>query len=691
MVTFTRAFRCRRLASAARSPSLAGTKDDEALDHAQALQDDAEHHVEYKSDGTRSFAVQTMYRESAAQTDPYSPEFYLEPGKKPPEVLQLAHLKYGGQPGKSLPAGRAEIEAIELARRRARIEASLPPTTDEASFEIRRTLMEHLELAAFQARENEIDTAHEDKLAVVEQQLRAREAEREFVAEQRVEEMRRKFEAEKEASLAIIANKRIKLLRKMGKQRQQHETHIDMLTGTGAFVGVSSGSAGGASKGRKTTRDIIAEYADYGSRVYAPSVKEGRFPDKLRAAAKLEVRAVELETANGLSDLTQTLPSTAFNPTIIRPDIVKATTSGARQQEAIAKDLERVHEAIAAVKAGKSTVAVENEDVPAWRKPKPVIQRPKTPTFDQEDEGVDDVEVELALLLMQTLLRGRAVQNVMFEGKERRLELIHEMRADLLTSDAVAIIEKDEAARKKDDDGQIGRNAVVDTATGEVTSATLDFFSKELVRQQEMQNVAAAAAIADEERRKREAAETALRRAEFIARSKQEEIARQLRSIHSSTASTLIESIIAQSIDDAASAVAALEAEIRHRMLGPILDDLEAVYQPPSTTSMVADLVSSVVVPAVNIELKDTAAVVEDSHFAAASSDAVAVATAATMRHMLDADEAALQGTCDSDLMPAVEGTESSANADAQIDASAVDALPESESHQPKTEIEVED
>lgn len=34
----------------------------------------------------------------------------------------------------------------------------------------------------------------------------------------------------------------------------------------------------------------------------------------------------------------------------------------------------------------------------------------------------------LAVLLLQKLIRGRAVQNVMFEGKERRKELIRELR-----------------------------------------------------------------------------------------------------------------------------------------------------------------------------------------------------------------------------------------------------------------------
>lgn len=34
-----------------------------------------------------------------------------------------------------------------------------------------------------------------------------------------------------------------------------------------------------------------------------------------------------------------------------------------------------------------------------------------------------------AIILLQRLIRGRAIQNMMFEGKEKRLDLIAELRA----------------------------------------------------------------------------------------------------------------------------------------------------------------------------------------------------------------------------------------------------------------------
>ena len=43
---------------------------------------------------TRTVFVQTDYRDSEAQTDPYTPEYVIRPGSQP-ELLTLATLSYG--------------------------------------------------------------------------------------------------------------------------------------------------------------------------------------------------------------------------------------------------------------------------------------------------------------------------------------------------------------------------------------------------------------------------------------------------------------------------------------------------------------------------------------------------------------------------------------------------------------------
>lgn len=93
--------------------------------------------------GTVDASVQTMFRESEAQTDPYTPQVTLNASKPTPEVLMLEGMTFA----RGLPAGLTEVKMVELARKRRAAEDALPPSTDEASVALRMQLLEALEQA----------------------------------------------------------------------------------------------------------------------------------------------------------------------------------------------------------------------------------------------------------------------------------------------------------------------------------------------------------------------------------------------------------------------------------------------------------------------------------------------------------------------------------------------------------------
>ena len=104
-----------------------------------------------------------------------------------------------------------------------------------------------------------------------------------------------------------LQSRRIKTLRKLGKLRRETEAHVDMLTGTGSFAGVTPATAAAAAsgKGRKATRDIIADYVDYGSSVYAPLRREGRHVDRVRSAVRLDAEALAAVETASLAQISQ--------------------------------------------------------------------------------------------------------------------------------------------------------------------------------------------------------------------------------------------------------------------------------------------------------------------------------------------------------------------------------------------------
>lgn len=197
-------------------------------------------------------------------------------------MLTIKDLFYG----KGLPASMAEMELIEQMREKRAFENALPPTSDEACFILRRRLMEDQEVREWNKREDDIKRLQNERLNLLQSALVERERDNEERHAHRTEEIRLKKTEIKERALAKIQRKRIKVLRKMYKARKNIEV-----------------------KGAK--RDIIEDYANFGSAVYAPITRDGLSLDK--KANKYEVQPEALSTYQGLQDLNRTLPNKIFD------------------------------------------------------------------------------------------------------------------------------------------------------------------------------------------------------------------------------------------------------------------------------------------------------------------------------------------------------------------------------------------
>lgn len=225
--------------------------------------------------------VQTIYRDSEAQTVPYTPKFIVPEGHEP-EVLLLKKFTYDN----GLPLGKKEIEMIEYARAKRDMEINLPPFTDEASLLLRKKLMEKQEMKEYKLRETEIDAQRDLKLQELERALIEREESNEFMTSQRLESVRLVRMEEREKILIKIRNKRIKALRRLAHQRNV----TDPILSDG------------------TRRDIINDYFDKGSKVYAPNRREGQEPIQVSEKYDVGSRTVPLDNMNNIISLENTIP-----------------------------------------------------------------------------------------------------------------------------------------------------------------------------------------------------------------------------------------------------------------------------------------------------------------------------------------------------------------------------------------------
>lgn len=510
----------------------------------------------------KTVEIQTDYRESGTQTDPFTPDYVIERGQTP-EVLTIAHLNYG----RGLPASMAEMELIEQMREKRAFENALPPTSDEACFTLRRKLMEEQEFREWGKREDDIKRLQNERLNLLQSALVEREKESEDNHARRIEDIRLKKTEDKEKAVAKIQRKRIKVLRKMFKARKNLDN-----------------------KGAK--RDIIQEYSNFGSIVYAPITRDGLSLDKL--ASKYEVQPDALSTYQGVTELSESLPSrllkTKTDVNKMKSVFKKNLTRNQRQhQAALAKmqvNIDKIYETKdeEELKKDHEQKKYKNEFVRPDTPERP--NRRKTQTAEQYFESYK------AALLLQRLIRGRAEQNMMFEGKEKRLDLIAELR----------ITEEWRQASDQQEERNIIQNyqervldGVAEGLQAELIASTMEELSKELVRFKQERKIAAMVHMAEQDRRRREAEESGRRQAENILTQREDYLFKELMSVHQGRVDNYLQNIISNAVDDASTKQAYDEAKLKVQRLNKILDKMEQKKNKPEM--IVKDLMSSFLIP----------------------------------------------------------------------------------------------
>ncbi|XP_055072320.2 cilia- and flagella-associated protein 91 isoform X1 [Misgurnus anguillicaudatus] len=537
----------------------------------------------------RSVGVQTDYRESETQTDPYTPDYVLRPGTAPPELLTLATLTWG----RGLPAGLAEVEMIERARMKRAWEKTLPPLDDLTQLEKRRRMMEEMERKEWAYREHEIEKMQEARLTLLKELLRQRQEKQENVIVERLDQSFSQHQKEKEAQLKKIHNDYVVSMRKLLSKRKNVE-------------------------GKLERRDIIKDYSDYGSQTYAPLSRTGQLPERNSNVVKSHF----LNTYQGLLELEAGLPSSVMEPQIEvpKPKMTKGFISRSARREL---ELMKIHKAL----KEEEVWVEEKKPLRFLFKMEKPVPRPPSPVVDGPPEG--DEEKELAVIFLQKLLRGRSTQNQMFEGKQKRLELIQELR----TTHALQREGQEEKEAEKQvtlalqSERDIHHERVsqiescIDGLSGEVIVDMLDFLSKELIRLQEERRIHAFALLADRNRRIREAEESGKRQIEERRRREEDEIFKQVVKVHHDTVDMYLEDVILNSINETADAQA--REEIRHMAeeLNNITYAMEETRNSQQSEEIVAELVYRFLIPEVQkISVRDRVRQSQRRHLQAARS-----------------------------------------------------------------------
>ncbi|XP_072901447.1 cilia- and flagella-associated protein 91 isoform X2 [Hemitrygon akajei] len=485
---------------------------------------------DFRTPSRQTVGVQTDYRDSETQTDPYSPEYVVRPGSAP-ELLTLAALKFG----RGLPAGLAEVEMIERAREKRAWEASLPSLNDRWQLEKRKKMMEEIERNEWAFREQEIEKLQEIRLDVLKSLLNQREAKQQEVNVKRIDIQWSKQQQKKSATIKKIRLEHIKEIRKLTARRKNVEGTLER-------------------------RSLIKDYANYGSEVYAPISRIGQFPDQ--NSERFVVKSHFLSTYDGLLDLEDSLPDFVTQPRI-RIQRPKLTTKDGFLKYSARKEME-----LAKLHKGEE-------------------------------------EKELAIIYLQKLIRGRAIQNMMFEGKEKRIELLQELRTTHALQEDRQLVKEAEkqailALQQERDVKQQKLSTMEDYLAhveGRVLADMFDFLNKELQRLQEERRIHAMVMLAERRRQIREAEESGLRQVEERRRREEDEIFKQVVKVHQTTVDSYLEDILLKSIQNTAEDQARQEIRKKADEINDIAYEIEQHRTNLQSEEIVSELVHGFLIP----------------------------------------------------------------------------------------------
>jgi len=531
---------------------------------------------------TKTIGTQSDMRESEAQTDPFTPDYVVKEGETP-EVLTLTAFKHGN----GLPMGLREVELVERARLKRTVEASFPPVTDDRSFALRAQMMEALETKQWADREADLKRDQDARLEKLEEQLQQRSDALEAKHEARVDQLRQVKLLQSENEVAIVQKRRIKAFRKL-TEAQKH-----MVPGP-------------------KERDVVEEYASYGSKVYAPIRREGQSIIQDKNAERFETNPPQLASLEGMQSLEQQLPTNLIKSNANKALMAtnKGGTAG-RRALVEAQHLDKVHKILKNARLPLQKDTFKEQILKRYHKPPP-LERPPTPTVEgmQEESSTpvpfgdmaDGAEVEVAVIMLQRLLRGRMVQNMVYDAKEKRRELIEELRSVEQLEGTQEAWEEARANAAKTQHDITAVDSAVGLLQGDAIGRSLDYLSKELVHRDEEARLRAIMEQAEKMREDRESAETKQRESEEAARGIDDQIYLQLHECHQRSVDNYLDVLISNVMEDSAEERALADVRTKAEKLDTVVEQLESKYD--ATDSVMQDLVAHFLLPEVEREEK---------------------------------------------------------------------------------------
>lgn len=425
-----------------------------------------------------------------------------------------------------LPVGIHEIKMIERARMRAAWEKEIEPNIkDQKSLCRFRDYLDALERDEWTFRENEINEIQELRLYLLENMLNETHEKSKTRTELKMKNFIEKKEVEKELALKKIRKKTTRELRKLESQQRELVTKYKVS-------------------------NVIDEYADRKSEIYGPLMRHGEDPKRWHQVIDEKMKTYKAQFIG--VERFSTLPSwldkvTKIQRRKLRPVITQLCIKKSRWTGPVLKQLHQ------------DMINLRKEIVKQPLALRTKVEHEEKICFTPEVQKIpaDEEEKYQAAVMLQKVVRGRATQMMIYEGRNTCKELIQELKY------SVGLMKQQKEYRTKqrlmvktqqrEECMQINMvqklQGTLSKLQGSVVGTLLDFLNKELRRLLEERKVHAMCLLNERERFMREAAEAGRRQKELRRRREHDEMFKQIVKITQESVDVYLQDVITEGME----------------------------------------------------------------------------------------------------------------------------------------------
>ncbi|CAH1396335.1 unnamed protein product [Nezara viridula] len=472
-------------------------------------------------------ACQTVYRESEAQTVPWTPPYRVLQCKTP-EVLTLACLSFDN----GFLVTKHDVEILHRLRKKRQWEKYMTRNYSSENEEYRFKIINEIEKHEWDAREKEIEEINKLRMQLAQEQM----------LEQRMIVQERMNERIKRVRERCANEKRIKLPKINAKcERALRKTYLRP-----------------SGQNRLKKLNIIEKFHYLSSDLNAPLAMFGKNPAYAHEKLCIDPRPKIIgDVYNALwKGISTPLPQ--IKERYLKKHCCKRIQFYCMPEEIPVGQInhfQRLHKNIEKVMTGPLACSLGEMD-------------------EEEEETLKNV------VLLQSIIKGRAIQSMVLRHMKSHRDLVRELKSTVGLNPR----DKQQKLDRRKDILKGIRNfniamqkkgkiiGVIEKLEGHAICAMLDYTSAALVRLEDQRRAHLFALAAEKERWARESAEAGRRQQEEIRQRQHEEIYKQILKMHEITSDVLLEQTVEEQVKDTSKALAIHWAEKHAKEVDKILD-----------------------------------------------------------------------------------------------------------------------